>query len=100
MPIEWEEPFGIVMAEALACGTPVLGTPRGAVPEVVKDGVTGFVCETTDQLAAAVGQAHTLDRAACRADCEARFSDHAIVDAYESLYRERIEAAQGSRGRA
>ena len=100
MPIEWEEPFGIVMAEALACGTPVIGTPRGAVPEVVKDGETGFVRETADQLAEAIGQVHTLDRAACRADCEERFSDRAIVEAYESLYRKRIEAAQGSRGRA
>ena len=56
------------------------------------------LCETTNQLAAAVGQAHTLDRAACRADCEERFSDHAIVDAYESLYRKRIEAARRALG--
>ena len=90
MPIEWEEPFGIVMAEALACGTPVIGTPRGSVPEVVVEGETGFVRDTVAGLAEAVGQAHRLDRAACRADCEARFSDRAIVDAYEALYRERV----------
>ena len=94
MPIEWEEPFGIVMAEALACGTPVIGTPRGSVPEVVVEGETGFVRDTVAGLAEAVGQAHRLDRAACRADCEARFSDRAIVDAYEALYRERIAAAR------
>ena len=94
MPIEWEEPFGIVMAEALACGTPIIGTPRGSVPEVVVEGVTGFVRDTVEGMAEAVGQVATLSRAACRADCEARFSDRAIVDAYEALYRERIEAAQ------
>ena len=93
MPIEWEEPFGIVMAEALACGTPVIGTRRGSVPEVVIEGVTGFVGETAEDLTEAVGRADTLDRAACRADCEARFSDRVIVDAYEALYRERIEVA-------
>ena len=93
MPIEWEEPFGIVMAEALACGTPVIGTPRGAVPEVVKEGKTGFVHETVDRMAEAVGIVRTLDRAACRADCETRFSDRAIVDAYVGVYHERIEAA-------
>ena len=86
MPIEWEEPFGIVMAEALACGTPVIGTPRGAVPEVVRDGKTGFVRETIDQLVEAVGMVHTLNRSSCRADCETRFSDHAVVSAYVSVY--------------
>ena len=95
MPIEWEEPFGIVMAEALACGTPVVGTPRGSVPEVVMEGVTGFVRESVGALAEAVGRVPELDRAACRADCEARFSDRAVVDAYEALYRERIAAARG-----
>ena len=94
MPIEWEEPFGIVMAEALACGTPVIGTPRGSVPEVVIEGETGFVRDTVAGLAEAVGQAGTLDRADCRADCEARFSDRAIVDAYLDVYHERIAAAR------
>ena len=90
MPIEWEEPFGIVMAEALACGTPVVGTRRGSVPEVVVDGVTGFIGDTAGDLADAVGRVGALDRAACRADCEARFSDHAVVEAYLDVYRERI----------
>jgi len=85
MPIEWEEPFGIVMAEALACGTPVIGTRRGAVPEVVDDGVTGFVCDTTTEMAEAVEQIGDLDRAACRERCERLFSAEAIVDAYEKL---------------
>ena len=86
MPIEWEEPFGIVMAEALACGTPVIGTRRGAVPEVVDDGVTGFVCDTTTEMTEAVEQIGDLDRAACRERCERLFSAEAIVDAYEELY--------------
>jgi len=90
MPVEWEEPFGMVMAEALACGTPVIGFARGAVPEVVRDGVTGFVCRTVEEAAARVGELPSLDRAAARADCEARFSARAYVDAYETLYRELV----------
>ena len=90
MPIEWEEPFGIVMAEALACGTPVVGFRRGSVPEVVEHGVTGFVCDTTEEMVAAVGRVPDLDRRASRDRCERMFSDRAIVDAYESLYRRRI----------
>jgi glycosyltransferase involved in cell wall biosynthesis len=86
MPIDWEEPFGIVMAEALACGTPVIGTRRGSVPEVVADGETGFVCDSVDEMAAAVERIPTLDRAACRERCEAHFSARAIVDAYLDLY--------------
>jgi glycosyltransferase involved in cell wall biosynthesis len=88
MPVEWEEPFGIVMAEALACGTPVIGFARGSVPEVVRDGVTGYLCRTADDAASAVGRLDRLDRSAARADCEARFSDRAIVDAYERIYAE------------
>lgn len=88
MPILWEEPFGIVMAEALACGTPVLGLARGAVPEVVEHGVTGYVCEDRESLGAAVADLHRLDRTACRRAAEARFSHTVLVDAYESLYRE------------
>ena len=93
MPIEWEEPFGIVMAEALACGTPVIGTPRGAVPEVVIDGRTGFVRESVAAMAESVESLPMIDRTACRADCEARFSDAAIVDEYVALYRQRIGVA-------
>src|SRR5262249_23475091 len=55
MPVDWEEPFGIVMAEALACGTPVVGFARGAVPEVIRDGVNGFLCRSVAEAVAAVG---------------------------------------------
>ena len=91
MPIEWEEPFGIVMAEALACGTPVIGFPRGSVPEVVRDGVNGFVCGGVSDAVAAVGRIAAISRAAVRRDCEERFSDDVIVDAYVALYRELLD---------
>ncbi|WP_251961514.1 glycosyltransferase family 4 protein [Salinibacter ruber] len=86
MPIEWDEPFGIVMAEAMACGTPVIGTRRGSIPEVVEQGTTGFICDDTQEMVDAVGRIDELSRSACRERCEKHFSDHAIVDAYESLY--------------
>ena len=87
MPILWDEPFGIVMAEALACGTPVLGLRRGAVSEVVDDGVTGFVRDTLDELVEAAGRVPKISRAACRAAVEARYSEAVIVDEYEAVYR-------------
>lgn len=92
MPIEWEEPFGIVMAEAMACGTPVIGFARGSVPEVVRDGVNGYLCRTADEAAAAVRGLERIDRASVRADCQARFGAAAIVDAYEQIYREMTAA--------
>lgn len=88
MPILWEEPFGIVMAEALACGTPVLGLRRGAVPEVVEDGVSGYVRDDVDGLVAAVGRIGELDRSNSRDRAERMFSDHAIVEAYVDVYRQ------------
>jgi glycosyltransferase involved in cell wall biosynthesis len=90
MPILWEEPFGIVMAEALACGTPVLGLRRGAVPEVVEDGVTGFVRDDVDGLVTAVGRICELDRHASRERAERLFSDRAIVEAYLAVYRKLV----------
>jgi glycosyltransferase involved in cell wall biosynthesis len=93
MPVLWNEPFGIVMAEALACGTPVVGFARGAVPEVVSDGVTGFVGRNTDDLVAAVGRLPTINRRACREAAERRFSQSAVVDGYERLYRRIVGAA-------
>jgi glycosyltransferase involved in cell wall biosynthesis len=87
MPILWDEPFGIVMAEALACATPVLGFRRGAVPEVIIHGQTGFVCHDVDEMVAAVERLPELSRRASRQDAEARFSQTALVNAYERLYR-------------
>jgi glycosyltransferase involved in cell wall biosynthesis len=90
MPILWEEPFGIVMAEAMACGTPVLGLARGAVPEVVEDGVTGFVRDDVEGLVAAVAAIGSVSRAACRARAERHFSDRAVVEGYLAVYQEMV----------
>lgn len=90
MPITWDEPFGIVMAEALACGTPVIGFRRGSVPEVVRHGTTGFVVDDLDGMVTAIGRVDVLDRSACRRDAETRFSPDAVVSAYEALYRDAV----------
>lgn len=100
MPIEWGEPFGIVMAEALACGTPVLGFPLGAVPEVVKNGVNGFLCHSVEDMVNAVERIPLISRAQCRKDFEERFSDRAIVLAYEALYRQGLEGISARYGGA
>ena len=92
MPILWDEPFGIVMAEALACGTPVVGLRRASVPEVVDDGVTGWLADDADGLVAGVERVGVLNRAACRQAAETRFSDRQIVGRYESLYRSIIKS--------
>ncbi len=87
-PIEWDEPFGIVMTEALACGTPVLAFPRGAVPEVVEHGVNGFLCTDTTDMAECVARLPLISRDSCRGAAERRFSDAVIVGEYERLYRQ------------
>jgi glycosyltransferase involved in cell wall biosynthesis len=97
MPILWEDPCPVVLPEAMACGTPVIGLARGGVPEVVEDGVTGFVADDLDGLVAAVGRLGAISRAACRARVERLFSDRAVVEAYERVYREMLAAAQGRR---
>jgi glycosyltransferase involved in cell wall biosynthesis len=86
-PIQWDEPFGLVMIEAMACGTPVVGIRRGSVSEVVDDGITGFGGQTENELAEMVAKAVALDRGHVRAHAEKRFSHHAMVDGYEALYR-------------
>jgi glycosyltransferase involved in cell wall biosynthesis len=86
MPILWEEPFGIVMAEAMACGTPVIGFRRGAVPEVVVDGETGLVVDTVEEMAAAVARLPATSRAACRTRVERLYSDAAITEGYLGIY--------------
>jgi glycosyltransferase involved in cell wall biosynthesis len=88
MPILWDEPFGIVMAEALACGTPVLGLRRGAVPEVVEHGVSGVVVDDLDQLVEAVQQLPALSRFSCRARVEAHYSETAVANGYLDVYQE------------
>jgi glycosyltransferase involved in cell wall biosynthesis len=85
--VDWPEPFGLAMAEAMACGTPVLALRRGSVPEVIEDGVTGFVRETEMELAAVADRVGELDRRDCRRRVEERFSVAAMTDGYETVYR-------------
>ena len=85
-PIDWPEPFGLTMAESMATGTPVIGYRAGSVPEVVEDGVTGFICNTAAEMAAAVGRVGELSRWACRERVERLFSPAAMADGYERAY--------------
>jgi glycosyltransferase involved in cell wall biosynthesis len=85
-PIRWNEPFGMVMLEALACGTPVLAFPEGAVPEVIEDGRTGLLCRDVADLAEAIGRIPTLDRGACRAAVEGYFSTDRMVREHLELF--------------
>jgi glycosyltransferase involved in cell wall biosynthesis len=86
-PVDWPEPFGLTMVEAMATGTPVIAYKAGSVPEVVADGVTGYVCETVHDMVEAVGNVERIDRAACRAHVERHFSPGAMADGYERAYR-------------
>jgi glycosyltransferase involved in cell wall biosynthesis len=90
-PITWAEPFGLVMIEAMACGTPVVGFPAGAAPEIVTDGVTGFLVDDVDGAAEAVGRISSIDRGVCRQWFEEHFSADRMVADYVRLY-ERILA--------
>src|SRR6516162_8011383 len=89
-PVEWPEPFGLVMIEAMACGTPVIAFKCGSVPEVVEEGVSGFVVETVNQAAAAVARVPSLDRASVRAAFEHRFTIERAAREYVEIYRQLI----------
>jgi glycosyltransferase involved in cell wall biosynthesis len=95
-PIQWDEPFGLVMTEAMACGTPVVACGRGAVPEVVVDGVTGFVVDASQPVESslrALDHIRSIDPAACRALVERRFSTACMVEGYEAVYRQVLASA-------
>jgi glycosyltransferase involved in cell wall biosynthesis len=89
--IDWPEPFGLAMIEAIACGTPVIARPCGSVPEVVTPGLTGFIQSSFDGLVAACRRVGNLSRAACRKEFESRFTVETMVDRYEEVYRHVIE---------
>ena len=86
MPIQWEEPFGLTMVEAMACGTPVIALHRGSVPEIVKHGETGFVVHSIADMAEAVGHIPEISRAACRKHVEENFNLEKMVDGYEATF--------------
>ena len=85
-PLAWPEPFGLVMIESLACATPVVATPCGSVPEIVTDGVTGYIRATQPELSEALGRIGALDRALCRKDAQARFSTGRMVGDHLKIY--------------
>ena len=87
-PIDWPEPFGLVMIEAMACGTPVITYERGSVPEVIEDGLTGFITRDEADAVRAVGRIGELDRAKVRARFEERFSARRMAEDYLSVYEE------------
>ncbi len=88
VPIRWNEPFGMVMLEALACGTPVLAFPEGAAPEIVEDGRTGFLCHDENDMAEAIPRADQIDRAACRNAVETYFSAQRMVNEHLDLFEQ------------
>jgi glycosyltransferase involved in cell wall biosynthesis len=90
-PIRWNEPFGLVMIEALACGTPVLAFPEGAAPEVVEHGRTGFLCQDEADMAESVHKLDELDRVACRAAVEGYFSTERMVNEHLELYQDLLK---------
>jgi len=89
-PIDWPEPFGLAMIEALACGTPVIARPCGAVPEVIRPGVTGFLAREIDELVSAVGKINSIPRERCRREFEERFTSEVMIAKYERVYHRLI----------
>ncbi|OGG44925.1 MAG: hypothetical protein A3F84_11235 [Candidatus Handelsmanbacteria bacterium RIFCSPLOWO2_12_FULL_64_10] len=92
-PINWPEPFGLVMTESLACGTPVIARRIASTPEIIQDGQTGFLCDTVDEMVAACAKVGEIDRLACRQDVEERFSSRGMALGYLDAYRKMIEAS-------
>jgi glycosyltransferase involved in cell wall biosynthesis len=87
-PLQWEEPFGLAMAEAMVCGTPVIAFPRGAAREVVEEGVTGFLVDGVEAMARAVHRVHRLDRVRCAERARERFAPSRMAAGYERVYRD------------
>jgi glycosyltransferase involved in cell wall biosynthesis len=96
-PVDWPEPFGLVMIEAMACGTPVIAFNRGSVPEVIDEGVSGFIVEDEISAVAAVNRLHTLPRAGVRQRFEERFTSHHMARQYIEAYQAVIRAQKRSR---
>jgi glycosyltransferase involved in cell wall biosynthesis len=90
--IHWQEPFGLVMIEALACGTPVIARRCGSVPEIIDDGVSGYIADSVDEIVRAIHRVDELSRARCREIFEKRFTAETMVDNYERVYRTLIDS--------
>jgi glycosyltransferase involved in cell wall biosynthesis len=93
VPIRWDEPFGLTVAEAFASGTPVIAMRRGAMPELIIDGKTGFICDTAEDMMSAVTRLNEISPETCRREAEARFSIEREALAYSGLYKEIMEGA-------
>ena len=97
VPIRWEEPFGLVMIEAMLCGTPVIAFKRGAAAELVEDGVTGFQVDSEAEMAEILaGKISSIDREACRARAVELYSTRVMVDGYERIYRQILDRSRSA----
>lgn len=99
-PITWREPFGLVMTESMACGTPVIAMALGSAPEVIVHGKTGFLCQSVDECVAALARISEIDRRTCRQHVEQHFSVQAMVDGYEAVYRRVLATSFSRNGRS
>jgi glycosyltransferase involved in cell wall biosynthesis len=97
VPIQWDEPFGIVFAEALACGTPVISCPRGSLPEIVRQGIDGFLINSIEEGCEAVMRLAAIDRAGCRRRAEQEFAPDVVVSRYLDLYEQACTALAARR---
>jgi glycosyltransferase involved in cell wall biosynthesis len=95
VPIQWNEPFGIVFAEALACGTPVISCPHGSLPEIVRQGIDGFLIRSIEEGCEAVGKLGAIDRATCRRRAEELYAPDVVVERYLDLYERVIAGRKG-----
>jgi glycosyltransferase involved in cell wall biosynthesis len=95
-PIAWPEPFGLVMIEAMACGTPVIGFPNGSVPEIIRDGVCGFLVNNVDEAVQAVQRLDEIDRHKCRQYFELNFTDERMAHDYLNIYQRLVHEKSGS----
>ncbi|MBC7943389.1 glycosyltransferase, partial [Candidatus Saccharibacteria bacterium] len=89
-PIQWEEPFGLTTVEAMACGTPVISLHRGAAPEIIEDGKTGFIVHSINEMVEAVGKIDQINRQDCRDRVVEEFSNDCMVDRYEKIFCELV----------
>ena len=95
-PINWQEPFGLVMMESMACGTPVIAYPHGSVPEIIDDGISGFLVHSQEEAARAVGRISEIDRKRCRKRFEERFTARRMTEDYLALYERLVNGQSRS----